>query len=174
MEKFWKRVDRRSDGECWPWLGGVHLTGYGIFKHEGGQYKAHRVAYALARGGLEWSTGQRGSRGTVVRHTCDRRDCCNPSHLVLGTQQDNMVDAVERKRMARGERHPLSRLTPHQVTQVRALVAAGLLRVDRGRGWFRKDPKDVSLSLREVGAMFGVSGKTIEQLVRGRAWRDVP
>jgi len=28
--RFWEKVDRRGDLECWPWLG-VTVKGYGIF-----------------------------------------------------------------------------------------------------------------------------------------------
>jgi hypothetical protein len=33
-----------------------------------------------------------------VMHTCDVRACVNPDHLVLGTQSDNMMDALRKKR----------------------------------------------------------------------------
>lgn len=37
----------------------------------------------------------------MVRHTCDVPKCINPDHLILGTQKDNMQDAVNRGRIAK-------------------------------------------------------------------------
>jgi hypothetical protein len=35
------------------------------------------------------------SNGLVVRHTCTNKSCCNPAHLILGTQSDNYYDIPE-------------------------------------------------------------------------------
>jgi hypothetical protein len=37
-------------------------------------------------------------RGEVVRHRCDNGFCCNPEHLLLGTQKDNSLDKTLRNR----------------------------------------------------------------------------
>ena len=39
--------------------------------------------------------------GMVVRHTCDNHRCCNPNHLLIGTQKRNMEDSVNRNRHKR-------------------------------------------------------------------------
>ena len=39
--------------------------------------------------------------GMVLRHTCDNPACCNPNHLVLGTQQDNVDDMHARGRQGK-------------------------------------------------------------------------
>lgn len=88
---FWSRVDR-SDG-CWTWTRDFHSGGYGIFRRHADRTRkvtAHRVAFALEVRPL--------LAGEVVRHTCDNPPCCNPAHLVAGTQADNVRDAVARGR----------------------------------------------------------------------------
>jgi hypothetical protein len=34
----------------------------------------------------------------IVMHTCDNPGCCNPMHLVAGTQTDNMQDCLSKGR----------------------------------------------------------------------------
>lgn len=171
MDAFWSRVEKRNEDECWPWRPKPHKSGYGQFKHRGGTYKAHRVAFALTVGGIEWSTGESGSRGALVLHKCDNRRCCNPAHLFLGGQDANIKDAATKQRMAHGEEHVLAKLTVAQVVEIKKLWRAGLIAHRQGRGWHRTSHPRISL--RSLGVLCGVSGKTIEQLLSGRAWKGV-
>jgi len=59
--------------------------------------------------------------GLNVLHKCDNRPCCNPVHLVLGTQQDNIDDmyAKGRNRNPRGESCGKSVLTEKLVREIR-------------------------------------------------------
>lgn len=82
--RFWSRVDV-GDG-CWDWLGYERKGGYGGIKFGHTAFLAHRVAHFLHTGELP----------TVVRHTCDRKSCVNPAHLLGGEQADNMREAAER------------------------------------------------------------------------------
>jgi hypothetical protein len=56
----------------------------------GSVWKAHRVAWTLANGPIP--------AGMHVLHTCDNPPCCNPGHLWLGTQADNMADMARKGR----------------------------------------------------------------------------
>jgi hypothetical protein len=83
-----------ADG-CWLWTAGKFAGGYGQFhlwRELSGKIVndyAHRVAYVL-------HTGEDIPVGAVVMHSCDVPACVNPAHLTLGTQADNVHDAVRK------------------------------------------------------------------------------
>jgi hypothetical protein len=95
MEKFWKKVRRGGDDECWPWQAGTSKFGYGRFSFRAANWQAHRVAFTLTHGEVP--------AGMVVMHTCNNRLCCNPAHLQAGTQQDNIKHAVACGRTSRAK-----------------------------------------------------------------------
>jgi transposase-like protein len=43
--RFWSKVDRGADDECWPWTGSLNGGGYGIFSAGDRIFGAHRWAY---------------------------------------------------------------------------------------------------------------------------------
>ena len=91
-ERFWLKV-HRGDG-CWEWHGcrlsqepkrnyGIAWNGYDI--------RAHRYSWELTNGPVP--------AGMHVLHRCDNPPCVRPDHLFLGTQGDNLRDAVEKGRL---------------------------------------------------------------------------
>lgn len=105
--RFWAKVDRRSDDECWLWTGSRNARGYGGFGHRGRTRKATHVSYEIA-------TGQPFPAGLMARHSCDNPSCVNPAHIQPGTNRENVADMVSRKRHHANRRshcihgHPLS------------------------------------------------------------------
>lgn len=88
IKSFESNFDK-TDG-CWLWQGAVDIDGYGIFSGASGFSKrAHRAAYHLY---------VKDPGGFHVCHSCDVPSCVNPSHMFLGTQEDNMADMVAKGR----------------------------------------------------------------------------
>ena len=96
------------DGDCLMWPG-TKPGSYPSLSFSRRKELLHRIVFRLANG---WAP-------SVVCHSCDRPGCFEPTHLVGGTQRDNMVD------MARKGRR-LQRLTSEQVAEARRLAEAGL------------------------------------------------
>lgn len=102
-DRFWPKVDKRGDDECWMWLAAVNkATGYGQIFNGATMSAAHRVAYEL-------SVGQIPDRMTID-HTCNVRLCVNPAHLRPCTTQENTRLAKERRSTCR-RGHPLTENT---------------------------------------------------------------
>jgi hypothetical protein len=90
IERFWDKVGKGTEGECWLWLGGVSDRGYGRLRLGDKTYSATRVAYYL-------DTGEDPGRLHIC-HTCDNPQCVNPNHLWAGDAVDNQMDCNEKGR----------------------------------------------------------------------------
>jgi hypothetical protein len=101
VARFWSRVDQsRGHEACWPFL--IHAQQYNkksklvpaplntIVRFDKKNQLAHRVSYLLTYGPIP--------DGMVIRHRCANAWCVNPSHLLIGTQQQNINDMYARKR----------------------------------------------------------------------------
>ena len=93
------RVDKIGDGGCWLWTKSRISVGYGDFRQDGKHWLAHRAAYEAFIGPIP--------DGLHVLHKCDVRLCCNPEHLFVGTNRDNIADS-----MAKGRRRGITRVRP--------------------------------------------------------------
>lgn len=106
--KFWANVEIGAKDDCWNWKACKHPTGYGMLKNGSGTTYAHRVAFAIT---------SELPAGMSVLHRCDNPTCCNPDHLWLGTQLDNIRDRDAKGRGAR--------LTPEQHGCSRRVIVNG-------------------------------------------------
>jgi hypothetical protein len=156
-QRFWSKVERAGDDDCWPWIagrsGGRDGSSYGIFRlgslKDGSrrQEYAHRVAFCLDRGIAIGSLAD----GIVIRHRCDFKPCCNPHHLLDGCQADNVQDMIERGQIRRGEEIANAILTERDIPIIRDRLCRGERHHD-------------------IADDFGVCRATISQIACGKTW----
>jgi hypothetical protein len=119
-DDLWKKVIKQESG-CWEWQGHT-LQGYGYFRSKFiDEILTHRVVWTLKNGAIP--TGSHHGT-TCVCHICDNKLCCNPDHLFLGTQADNVFDMVSkfRHRGAKGTDNGSAKLSVEQVKEIRDLL----------------------------------------------------
>lgn len=90
------------------------------FDYKGNCFRAHRMAWMLTYGPIPAKLH--------VLHDCDNASCCNPKHLFLGIQKDNMHDMYGKKRNNQvcGEKHRLAKLTNDQVIKIKNSLIKGI------------------------------------------------
>lgn len=93
-DRFWAKVRRGEQNDCWEWSAGVDNFGYGRLNTRGVVDLAHRLSWELAHGPIP--------DGMCVLHRCDNPPCVNPRHLFLGTRDDNVQDMIAKGRHWRG------------------------------------------------------------------------
>ncbi len=142
-----EKIQRRDPDDCWLWKGSTTPEGYGKLSVDGKTCYAHRLSYEIDKG----PPGK-----LCVLHTCDNPPCCNPAHLFLGTQQENVEDRQEKKRQSRGEQQRSAKLTEEQVEEVRRDCVLGS-RTHGQRAFARK---------------YGVHPTTIWAIVNGETWKS--
>lgn len=97
---FIEKIDFIPFHSCWEWSGAM-CGKYGSCKYKGipCESLAHRISWILFKGAI--------SPGLKVCHLCDNPSCVNPGHLFLGSQSDNIMDAVRKKETKHVEKDPV-------------------------------------------------------------------
>lgn len=128
--------------QCWIWRRST-IKGYGKTCHKGKSRYAHRVSYEVFVGPIP--------EGKRVCHKCDTPLCINPAHLFLGTQKENIHDALNKGRMNHPKRqaHWKTTLTEEDVAYIRSST-------------------EKSVRLAEK---FGVAPNSISSIRRGHRWK---
>ena len=93
--RFWAKVQRCIHEEwcpfcCWEWQGARSKSGHGRF-----HFSKLRTS-VVSRLALEMANGHEIPAHLNANHWCHNPACCNPWHLYVGTQQQNMFDMCKR------------------------------------------------------------------------------
>ena len=93
---------KENNNHCWLWQKGKTITGYGRMSYGGGSHYAHRVSYQVFKNHTLINSGVIKEDTVCVLHKCRNRNCVNPDHLYLGTQEDNARDrSLDKKNILR-------------------------------------------------------------------------
>ena len=114
---FMEKVSVDPVSGCWFWNGSMGGTGYGHFRVHDRMMNAHRASWLMHRGPIP--------AGIFVLHRCDIRQCVYPSHLFLGTHDENMRDMTSKNRACSGENHRFCTILDATVLEIRRRGGAG-------------------------------------------------
>jgi hypothetical protein len=147
-DKFWINV--RKSESCWIWTGHVMKNGYGTITVKRAPFGAHRFSYELHYGKIK--------NGLSVLHKCDVRNCVNPEHLFIGTQQDNMTDMINKRRHRTnpsiGEKSGRAKLKESDVIEIKRLIK-------------------LNLSMSSIANKYGVSPRAIRSIKDNENWKHI-
>lgn len=148
-EDIWKSVNKKGDDGCWEWVGYKNKDGYGRMKVDYKMYHVHRIVYELTYGPIP--------DGLLICHRCNNRSCCNPNHLYLGTQKDNMEQCVFEGRLKTsfGEKHGQSKLNEKDVKKIKELY------------------NTKNYSQRCLGKLFNISHSEISRIINNQVWKHI-
>lgn len=153
MLDFFERYDHciipEPNTGCSIWFGAQISAGYGHGHRDGEHFYAHRAAF-------EHEHGIGSLDGLICRHTCDFPPCCNPTHLLSGSNADNYEDARRRGRLniGRGEDASQTVLREVDVVTIRSMA------VDR-------------MKIEEITELFPVKRGAITAILSGKSWRHL-
>lgn len=154
--RLWANIAIKNPSECWEWIGQSKTAGYGTIYDSVSRKRllAHRVAWIDSYGPIPDGEG---AHGTVVLHKCDNRLCCNPAHLMLGTQADNVRDMDRKGRRVSsvryGEKHHATKITADHVREIR-------------------ESNDSKLD-QHFADKFGMARSSVKQVRLRRTWKHI-
>lgn len=159
----WVRLGGLGLDDCWPWRpisnrGSMHVAWVSPRSNRRYSSKPSRLAWLLA--------GHKLPDGMHVKPKCGTKYCCNPNHLTTWTVSDQVTDAwangvyggrgfAERGSAQKGTANRFAKLNDDRVRQIRREGTT---------------PE----AIEALAGSFGVSPKTVRDVLKGRTWTHVP
>lgn len=135
-----------TENRCWEWQRSL-ARGYAVLRIKYKLYRGIRVVAHIHH-------GMPLDSALFVCHKCDNRKCLNPDHLFLGTNKDNILDAKQKGRTARGSGHGSAKLTEEQVVAIRLMHREGA-------------------TLVELSRQFGIGSAGLHAIVNRKLWQHI-
>lgn len=143
--RFWAKVEKTES--CWIWVPSKKTGTYGKIKIDGKTVRVTRYSYELHFGPLS-------DPKLFVCHHCDNPACVNPSHLFLGTTDENMKDCKNKGRQAYGEKNGQHLLSESDIITILDGHTNGTPRL-------------------ELARLLNVSYQAIYDITTGRRWKHL-
>jgi hypothetical protein len=89
--RFQAKIQIDDNTGCWNWTGSKDAAGYGLCFFRGKTERIHRVMFAMHIGPVPRGKARCDSQ---VHHKCRNTSCCNPGHLQLVSQRQNVLEGV--------------------------------------------------------------------------------
>ena len=160
-------------GPCW-------VPKHCILSHEGQwdidniyvPIRFNRIQYT----GHVWAayvkTGRFPDEGEQVCHSCDRKPCCNPDHVRIGTGKENIKEAMERGLMdpkfpaRQGEKHPCAKLSDQDASEIKWLSRNIPL-------WYNHALSEHHTADEVLAILYGCTVAVIKRTKRLESWKNV-
>jgi len=144
-KRFWDCVAFGIGNACWLWTKTKNDNGYGVTNFKGHRTTSHRISYILTKG--------KPPEGMVVMHSCDNRLCCNPAHLSVGTQKENIQEMHKKGRAGDtrnfGHKNGTTKYTDAQCQEMRRLH------------------KEEKMTQTAISKKFGLAQSHVSRIIRG-------
>lgn len=144
-ERFYDKIKINKENGCHEWQASISRRGYGQFALNSTTQVSHRVAWLLSYGQIP--------KGIYVLHHCGNPKCVNPAHLFLGTQRDNMNEAISKNIYFRSSGN--AKITEKQVIRVKGMLQDGIY------------------SVATIAKRFDVSWHAIYDIKHNRTWKHL-
>lgn len=150
--RFLRGIKINSQTGCWEWQKFRNRKNYGCMgirlKGRSTVRMTHRIAWMIYKGEIP--------EGLQVCHHCDNPPCCNPDHLFIGTNRDNVLDCQRKGRANTlyGAKHGMSKLKDQDIIVICQLYALG----------FRQPV---------IATHFGIDQTNVSMIVQGKTWKHM-
>jgi hypothetical protein len=144
---FWTFISKNPNTNCWEWTGQLK-GGYGYFSINHKDIPVHRLMFKKYKGIIPPKIN--------VCHSCDNPKCCNPDHLWLGTQADNIADMHIKKRDYKsfGENHHTAKINENNVREIRKKYKEGM-------------------KMKSIHRLLNIPYRTIQHVCTGNTWKHI-
>ena len=144
-QRLLSRIEKQDQPDgCWIWRGSTKKRGYGQINVAGCQLGTHRVAHELWVGRIP--------EGLSVMHTCNNPRCCNPAHLCVGTNKQNVQYSGACGRPAKTN---AAKLRPCDAAEIKWLA----LNTDKTQA--------------AIGKLYAVDARTVSDIKKGDTWAHI-